>query len=174
MPINCAVWPAATISSSLVASSDSSSARLTWAASPSLPRSLFTTPRTGRWQGAGERHHGNPAVCTSTVACEAWICRSHLVEQRGPFLALGYTRLGREALAPSFDSNAWIGGGVQIPRRMVVLAVIRSNDYEVTRPFELEVNQGRIPQLAALAAPGRENKGYLPSTPSRRLLRIPF
>lgn len=59
--------------------------------------------------GAAKRDNGNLTVGSGTVASEAWICRNHLVEQRGAFLALGYTGPGGEALTFSFDGDNRVG-----------------------------------------------------------------
>ena len=67
----------------------------------------------------------------------------HLFEQRRPFLPRGRPGAGGEAPAAGLDADLRVGGQVQVPRRMVVLPVVRADHDEVAGVVKLEVQQGR-------------------------------
>ena len=108
-----------------------------------------------------ERDDRNLAVGPGAIGSEAGIRRNHLVEQCSPLFPSGYTSICGEALALGFDGNMGVGGDVKVPRWMVVLAVVGSDDDKVVGFFKLEVHEGRRPSLAALAPLGHKNKGSL-------------
>lgn len=55
----------------------------------------------------------------------------------------GCAGFGGKALTVSLDVNIRVGRNVQVPGRMVVLAVVGRGDNEVARLLELKVHQGR-------------------------------
>ena len=128
----------------------------------SPPPRVLTAPLV-----AAEHNHGNLAAGGGTVSGEAWICCSHFVEQRRTFLAPDNAGPSGESLAIGFNGHFLIGGGIQVPRWMMVPAVVRSDDDQIARLFELKVQQWRRSQLATPASPGHEDEYSLAFQPAQ-------
>ncbi len=101
------------------------------------------------------------AVGGGAVAGEAGVCFDNFYEQGGAFFVLGYAGFGVEALAFGFDDYVGVGGGVEIPGRMAVSAIVGGYDDQVVGFVKLEVHQWGGARLAASASFGHEDEDAL-------------